>query len=463
MDECRFELVPADLAEGIKQASRSLGATKLAEDAFNVLRDKTRHAKSGAMGRRRRYHTLLTATLLDDCGRGVDEEPTLRGAPGSLDMQTLFEKPDANQFSLGEGYLEDYMTSAEPMSAAAHLSNHMVWSSIVDASGHWDRLKTVWLSVLAPRGLLVRGLGGRIDVVLYSSVHGMLLLRCNVHKQGDLFPQVARAQGVTSDCSRIFLSTRKASTKPLLEACADTGFRQLTVPLLQRLIDELKIPFEGKRPTLEREVAALVVQWVYPAMAVEEVDALVELRKLRKAREFQSVITEENAAVVEEACGDERGDQDLVQDTKAEALISKLGEGRARVRQQAPRAMAAPSSSSSSGADKAQVQEPAATGPRAPAVPAPKRVIEMRSYTAEEARVFIPQDVKGCSLSVHTRVAWMVTYRTKPDYPRSHSCTFTLADSQSEFEALLQCLVWVWRVHKRLAGVDCPWDLGTPI
>lgn len=414
-------------------------------------------------------------------------------------MNTWFEKPDASHFSLGEGFLEHYMTSAEPMSAAAHLSNHMVWSSILDASQDWSRLRTVWLSVLAPRGLLVRGPRGQIGAVLYSSVHGMLLLRCSMQKQDGLFwivfdeagkerslidvfyagvyelkgwtavevkplpPQVARAEGFGGSCSRILLSTPKSSTKSLMSACADTGFRQLTVPLLQRLIDELQIPFVGKRPTLEREVAALVIQWVYPSMSAEEVDALVERRKLRRPREFQSVLTEANASVVEAACGGERGDQDLVQDAKTEAAISQLGKGTARVSRQAPRPKNGPSSSSSSGACEAASQRPAAPPPPAPVAPARRQAIEMRAYTAEQARAFVPQGVKGVSLSYHVKVAWMVTYRAKPDYPRSHTCTFTLGDAQSEFDALVQCLVWVWRVHKQLANVDCPWDLGTPI
>lgn len=83
LDECQFEFVPADLREEIAQGSRAIGATKVAEDAFNVLGDKTGHAKSGAMGRRRRYHTLLTAMLLDDCGRGAGEQPLQPGALGT--------------------------------------------------------------------------------------------------------------------------------------------------------------------------------------------------------------------------------------------------------------------------------------------------------------------------------------------------------------------------------------------
>lgn len=281
-------------------------------------------------------------------------------------MHTLFEKPDASHFSLGEGFFEHYMTSAEPMSAAAHLANHMVWSSILDASRDWSRLRAAWLSVLAPRGLLLRGPGGLVGVVRYASMNGMLLLRCSMQRKGDLLdplrrggsgshhdgcllrrrvrvegldrgrgqaappPQVARNEGFGGRSSRILLSTPKSSTKPLLSACADTGFRQLTVPLLQRLIDELQIPFAGKRPTLEREVAVLVIQWVYPSMSAEEVDAFVERHKLRKPREFQPVLREANAIVVEAACGGERGTRTWCMEPRQRQLSHSSGRARLR-------------------------------------------------------------------------------------------------------------------------------------
>lgn len=105
---------------------------------------------------------------------------------------------------------------------------------------------------------------------------------------------------------------------------------------------------------------------------------------------------------------------------------------------------------------------PGAPPPLAPAAPAPRQAIELRAYTAEQARAFIPQGVKGVSLSYHVKVAWRVTYREKPGDPRRHTCSFTLGDAQGEFDALLQCLAWVWRVQRQLANVHCPWHLGTP-
>ena len=67
--ECNFEDLPTDIEEGIKGYAKAHKSTKPSDDAFNVLRDGSRHNKSGAMGRARRYHSLVKSNLLSDIGR----------------------------------------------------------------------------------------------------------------------------------------------------------------------------------------------------------------------------------------------------------------------------------------------------------------------------------------------------------------------------------------------------------
>lgn len=57
----------------------------------------------------------------------------------------------------------------------------------------------------------------------------------------------------------------------------------------------------------------------------------------------------------------------------------------------------------------------------------------------------------------------MVKYLAKPEPPRSHSVAFLPADEQSSYEALILCLIWVWRVHKRCTQEECPHNLGVPL
>jgi hypothetical protein len=71
-NECNFEDLPTDIEEEIKGYAKAHKSTKPSEDAFNVLRDGSRLNTSGAMGRARRYHTLIKSNLLSDIGRCGD-------------------------------------------------------------------------------------------------------------------------------------------------------------------------------------------------------------------------------------------------------------------------------------------------------------------------------------------------------------------------------------------------------
>ena len=71
LDECKFRFVPLDLAEDLGQYTVKPKTTKPNEDGHNVNRDSARHGKSGQCGRKRRYHSLIQSTILEDLQQHV--------------------------------------------------------------------------------------------------------------------------------------------------------------------------------------------------------------------------------------------------------------------------------------------------------------------------------------------------------------------------------------------------------
>ena len=87
--ECLFETTPQEVDDEVDGQASALKTTKAAEDGFNLLRDNSRRAKSSSLGRKKRFHCLLTSTILDDAGRSVDCDSTVEATgPAGCDFQT---------------------------------------------------------------------------------------------------------------------------------------------------------------------------------------------------------------------------------------------------------------------------------------------------------------------------------------------------------------------------------------
>lgn len=271
-------------------------------------------------------------------------------------------------------------------------------------------------------------------------------------------PSVHVAAGFgCSHASRMVIVTEKrvGERNTLLHLSARTGFKVMTVATMQIMVDHYSISWgTGPRPRSERDVATLVVAWTLPHLSKEEVAQIVEQRILRQQTKLSSVVTEENMKVIEKEMGDLGADVDLQQSVAAEVEAAKRAARQLKlpkVKQTLPPAPSQPAPSSSSSA------APSAATQRVDRVPVPGK-----EMTLAEAREYVPT-AKGCTLSIHADHRWMLVYRARAIFPRSHSAPFISGDAESMRRGLLQVLAWGWRAHKETTNEECPFDLGMPV
>ena len=495
--EADFEQVPSDIALEIQQACMAFKTTKVAEDAFNLLRDKGRHHKAKKQGALKRYHHLATSPLLADCDRPPCTAPVV-GKPSQI-PQEYFEARCNQEFSLGEQYLQKTLEErGAEMGANRYLQTPLAWQALVSFRGAWAKLHSLWYSMMAPPGIFVHKKGSKGSVrglVLSSSPFGCLALNLHFRKHGEhnvaSFPAATPAQPAAAGeeagpflqllitdprewmviplelktpswaasnlgspdkagaMEGITMVTAKGKQKNLLLHSAEQGFKTLTVAQMNKLIDEEAIQYEGRRPALEGEVATLCVQHFLPNLSKEQVAAIVALRSLRKKKEpFPTELTEENINIAAEAMdADDDLTEPLQQQVKAQKAMALV-----RVKAVKPAAVA--------GLGVAQAlagRAAASSSSSSSAAPRVWPVLEQRSYLLEEARLFLPQRT-GCVLSIHSNSAWLVKYpRDSP--PRSHSRSFAPGDAKSNFESLKACILWAWDCHKEATGQSCPFEL----
>ena len=76
-----------------------------------------------------------------------------------------------------------------------------------------------------------------------------------------------------------------------------------------------------------------------------------------------------------------------------------------------------------------------------------------------EAATLVPK-VQGCSVSIHSGAAWIVTYRQRgSEGKKSESHTWGPTTGLTHKEALQACLRWVWSVHEQDCGQSCPFAI----
>lgn len=121
LDEAEYKLVPHDIAEEIHAFCRIVRRTNTVEGSFICIRDKSRHSKAGICGRKRRFHTIVESSILDDTGRSRHDEslPTRLASHEPVLASDFSCIGAATEFSLGEEFLEKYMQTADLQGASS--------------------------------------------------------------------------------------------------------------------------------------------------------------------------------------------------------------------------------------------------------------------------------------------------------------------------------------------------------
>lgn len=344
------------------------------------------------------------------------------------------------------------------------------------------------MSLLAEPGDLLRNtLTQSAGVVLRSSQWGILLLQvkpANVAGGGFFLTPTGEALDVCYDCivdeadwkarevvpsppaasaeanlpddlrAQILMFVPNGQSYTLLQRAPRLGFKQLTVSLMQKAIVEWGVHYEGRRPTLEKEVCALLVSWALPSASPAEVEAIAQQRKLRSRSSLTSVVTSGNVEMLSKTgeLGEGFEDERVAMQT-ASAMREAKNVPFNRVQKIAPpKADLSPPVASSSAGD-AQTSSASSSA---------RLQIPDKAITIAEAHSMITA-IPRCITTINKEVAWEVKYPHRIA-PKSHTQCFDPVDGVAQPSALLSCLRWVWRVHREAhPDVVCPYALDEAV
>ena len=243
--------------------------------------------------------------------------------------------------------------------------------------------------------------------------------------------------------------------KSLVAAAAADAFIGVTLPQMGRLLDHYSVPHEGRRPISEYDMASCFVKWQFPALPKDEVEAIVQTRSLRSKPVFASVLTPDNAEVLAQDEGAEGKDQVDSMMQQADHYVKSLKE-QAKVKVK-PNLDKVGIDIASSGQTPASSSGPLPSALSWMALP----TLPEAAHDQQTASKFLPV-VKSCTIAIHKKSPWQVK-DPKPDFPRSHTRSYTPGDQASANQALRECLLWAWRAHRSLTGQPCPYNLGAAV
>ena len=235
---------------------------------------------------------------------------------------------------------------------------------------------------------------------------------------------------------------------PLLKAAAHNAFGNLTVAEMSRLAQDKAVPYEGSRPTLEKDLVKLLVTWALPGWSSVGMDKIMKLRTFRAPRLIESVLTPENAEAVD----------GLLVEGDAAALKASVA---ARARKEKGHAQASP----------LPVLAMMLPGWGVMSFLEGRQHQATRiSWTSSKTRTLSWQ-LQGASChssqamaspSTTTRGGRSGTYvqRQGPG-PKSWSqCWHPGQPGMSHADVLKRAIEWAWSVHvEGNPGADCPWDI----
>lgn len=180
-------------------------------------------------------------------------------------------------------------------------------------------------------------------------------------------------------------------------------------------------------PTLEAELAELLVCHCLPDRADGEIQSILQSRCQQQQRKaVQSYLTSENL--------------DTSHDVLEEDVVKEVKGGLKR------QAVTAASRSA-----------PAQPPKKARQSTKPKPLVG-NAFTQAEAKEFLPP-TQGCN--IHKDITWHHRWVLKcPREAPPYSTSMTFAKAGSERAALVYVLSWAWDLYEKDSGNPCPWELS---
>ena len=232
---------------------------------------------------------------------------------------------------------------------------------------------------------------------------------------------------------RLVITDNKVYT--IVKACALTGLDGWTCAEMKDLVRYFDVPCDGGIPTLEKDLATLLIKYLLPGIDEVKFAELMGLRSFKnKKLPFHSVCANPGAEGLVEDCIDHDSRQELLEQAAkyakhVEALkVSALPKAKAKA--------------------KGRAMKKKKCG---------AKDLEM----IEACRKYLP-DALGCAISNETEwhTRFKITYPTLT-LPDQTSACYEEDDPKSKRFAIVFCLSWAWEEHERLnPGETCPWDLS---
>ena len=213
-------------------------------------------------------------------------------------------------------------------------------------------------------------------------------------------------------------------------------FQGMTVPDMKELVKYLAVPV-SRMPTLEKDLAKTLLDYLFPEKDDEQIASLMELRSYKKHVRFSSIL---------EADGLERLVADIVDPDESKEMIASA---KAYAKECDSMKVAA--------AAKAKAKPKAKSASKA--TTKAKKLATKDMVAVASAQKYLPPLASLCMEDVwHLR--WKVSFPTEMP-PHSTSRCFAENDEEAKRSALRFCLRWVWDQHLKLNPSDsCPWDLS---
>ena len=303
--------LPPDVLQELTDAFRKHGTVTI-EDMFNHMRKLIRTNQQGSMGAASMWHKSINSSLLADSDQTlVTSQAEDKRAADFLPKQMF--TAIANDNSLGHATVDNFCqaTSGISLSATSYMQLPCLQSALMSTST--EDLPRVWLSQLVIPGHLIYREGSCdrwwVLSVCSSGVLVWRLRRLRADRDDQWTWQVSASNdnwaylhifdyeawytqplGSNPPCElanppTLFLDTMDQDPLPILSAAAKSGFKSWTCARMKQLITELRILEHGeKMPSLELELARLLISRTLPQASSAEVEQILAGRDKKKQK-----------------------------------------------------------------------------------------------------------------------------------------------------------------------------------
>lgn len=481
--EADFKTIPEFVRQALDEFSATWFSSLIAECGFNEARRVCARSRNQRMELQRIYHTLSVGTsLMEDFGRKVmpiTQAARCAASSGKLSSTTFGVQHSECSLSME---ILDKLQSKTPtwptLSAHSLQLAPASWKMLVDCDGDASKMKMAWLSLLVTPGTIVLHTDRRHSLLVMSTTpYGFTGWRTPVAADlsmqiGPIAKQSCRFHVVedhkkwrVTECSfaakqpvlgglRGFPRMDRGGSGLLQHSCR-TGFRNMTVPYMKRLLFEVvATDWEGPRPNTEATVLAALCRQIMGDAADEAfVSAAMRARHFVAGAPEGSVEQTNSGESAKEVLEDlEAGvsDDEDVHRQLAEvkenlALAMKRQAQHTAEIQRAVREMR-PASASSAG------EASSASG-----APRPRRFVPMppQGPSQEEAQALLPP-LYRVSKDDRRENRWRIR---GPGLGGEKSRSFGRASGRTEWQAFGCLFLLAWQAHQRHTGEACPYDL----